>query len=295
MAKFSRVCFLATVVLTGCQIAPPQTQVTETRAREFVQIIEKADRALEVGPLSVVLDVRSNFDYGLNHVVNSLHFPWSSLAEKESTGEPLRDLHQAALRLSLLGLTPATSVVIVGYGPAAGRGEEGRLAWNLLYLGFRDVQVAGVEVLRKSMTHQASPAAQNVPLWKIESRPELQIGKSEFLNLALNPKLRLERHVHIIDVRSEKEFLNKVPGKKKQPDITAINIEWRNFFARDGRVEARFRSRLSELGIQAHDQVVVVSDRGVRSGAAAYALLALGFEHVQNFTGGWNSLLSSGL
>jgi thiosulfate/3-mercaptopyruvate sulfurtransferase len=186
-------------------------------------------------------------------------------------------------------------VVLVGYGPSAGQGEEGRLAWNLLYLGFQDVQIAGVEVLRKSMTHQASPPAQNVALWRAEPRSDLQMGKNEFLNLALNPKLRLEQRVHIVDVRSAKEFLNKVPGKRKLPDITAINIEWRDFFTRDGRVDAKFRTRLSELGILPKDQVIVVSNRGVRSGAAAYALLAMGYVRVQNFTGGWNSLLSSGL
>ncbi len=277
------------LLFTGCQIAPKPTQITETRVRPFTALVEKAERPIEVTPLTVVLDARSSFDYGLNHVVNSLPLQWSDLAEKEATGETLRDLHKAALRLSLLGLTPQTSVVIVGYGNA-GRGEEGRLAWSLLFLGFHDVQITGVEAMRKSMTQEASPAAQNVPPWKAESRDELQIGKNEFLNLALNPKLRLENRVHILDVRSAQEYLNKIPGKSKLPDINAINIEWKNFFTASGRPDVKFKGKLAALGVQPEDRVILVSNRGVRSGAAAYALFALGFEHVQNFTAGWNSL-----
>jgi hypothetical protein len=52
------------------------------------------------------------------------------------------------------------------------------------------------------------------------------------------------------------------------------------------------KSRLQAVGILPTDRVILVSNKGVRSGAAAYALLAIGFARVQNFTSGWNSLLT---
>jgi 3-mercaptopyruvate sulfurtransferase SseA len=281
------------VVLTGCQIAP-KTKVGESRRRDFVRVTEKSAKPLVISEMTVVLDTRSSFDYGLNHVLNSHRLPWSALAEQEASGEVLRDKHRAAVRLALLGITPQTPVVVVGYGSAMGQGEEGRLAWNLLYLGFQDVQVTGVEPLRRQMTPNPTPAPQNVSPAKLDVRDDLQIGRDEFINLVAQPKLRLEKRIHIIDVRSEKEYVNKVhslPGKGPLPDINAINIEWKQFYGPDGRPDLRFKDKLGALSILPKDRVIVISNRGVRSGAAAYALLAMGFERVQNFTGGWKSLM----
>src|SRR4051812_5079547 len=97
------------------------TKVGETQTREFVQVMQKAQRPLEISERTQILDVRSSFDYGLNHVQNSLHFPWENLAETRQSGEVIRDKRQAATRLSLLGLTPSSPVVIVGDG-SAGKG-----------------------------------------------------------------------------------------------------------------------------------------------------------------------------
>jgi len=271
------------LVAVGCQVAP--TKVSTQRARpEFEQIIAKTEKPLALSELAVVLDVRSQFDFGLNHVLNSYHFPWSNLAEQEASGQLLRDPSRAVLRLALIGVTPTTPIVIVGYGQA-GKGEEGRLAWNLLHLGFRDVQTAAIETFRSQMTQNPSPVAQNVPTWKPSPVEEMQIGKSEFLTLAKDPKGRIENKIHILDVRSPQEYL-----KSKHPDFQALNIEWRQFYTAKGRPNLAFKAKLAALNILPSHRVVIVSDRGVRSAAASYALLAMGFDRVQSFTSGFNSL-----
>lgn len=269
------------VSLSACQMAP--TKIIETQKREFSQVVEKAQKPIVVTGLTVVLDVRSRFDYGLNHVANSILFPWHNLAESQQSGELLKDQRQAAMRLALLGLNPQTPVVIVGNG-LAGQGEEGRLAWNLLYLGFQDVQVSSIEAFRKVMTPSDTPPVLNEKSWSVHAKPSLQIDKTEFLKWAKHPKERLESHVHIIDVRSEKEFLGA------EPDVNAINIEWKHFFTDQGRPDPIFKNKLAALGIGSIDQIILISSHGVRSAAVTYALLALGFSKVQNFTPGWNSL-----
>jgi 3-mercaptopyruvate sulfurtransferase SseA len=271
-------------VLMGCQVAPTKVSTSRERVSDFEQIVAKTEVPVAIGDLTVVLDVRSNFDFGLNHVVNSYNFPWSNLAERESTGELMRDTRKAVLRLSLIGVTPLTPVVIVGYGPA-GQGEEGRLAWNLLYLGFKDVQTATVETFRAQMTQNPSPPAQNVKLWKTEPLENLQISKAEFLKQAHDPKGRLENKITIVDVRSEQEYLHS-----KHPDFQALNVEWKQFFTKNGRPNAKLKERLIAMGIKPSQRLIVISQRGVRSSAVSYALLALGYQHVQNFVGGFSSL-----
>lgn len=275
------------LALTACVTSP--TKVSERQKREFDLVVDKSVRPLEISEQTVILDTRSSFDYGLNHVANSLHFPWDQLAESARDGEVLRDPRKAALKLSLIGLQPMTPVVVVGNGPRAGQGEEGRLAWTLLYLGFQDVQTAQIESFRSNMTPNPSAQPQNVSIWKVTPRSEMQIGKPEFSQLSQNPRGRLESRIWIIDVRSDKEYFNK-SGSAYTPDIHALHMEWKEFYTDKGRPNPTVRAKLESLGVRPSDRVILVSNKGVRSGAAAYALIALGFSQVQNFTAGWNSL-----
>ena len=259
-------CSLAFVVV-GCQLEP--TKINETQKRELVQVVEKAQKPLESTEETVILDARSAFDYGLDRVRNSISFQWENLSENSRTGELLRDRNQAVTRLSLIGLTPTTPVIVLGYGPL-GQGEEGRLAWTLLYYGFQDVQVSSISAFRHSMTQEPTPPPKNVLRWTLNPHPEMMLSP-EGLN-------RLD-HAILIDVRSEKEYLAGTANAAA--NIKVLNIEWRKFYTAPGRPDLHFRKELAAVGVHPEDQIVVKSDRGVRAAAAAYALLAMGFPHVQ--------------
>ncbi|MGE0528047.1 MAG: rhodanese-like domain-containing protein [Bdellovibrionales bacterium] len=280
---------LLAVILTSCQ--SPPTRVGESQKREFHLVTGKAQKPLAITDETVILDARSPFDYGLNRVQNSLHLQWSDLAENPRTGEILRDRRKLALRLALNGLRPELPVIVVGYGREGG-GEAGRLAWTLLYLGFRDVQVAGIEVFRKNLTQVPSPPAKNVEPWTLHPREELVITKEEFAKLALDPKFRLENRIHMIDVRSDQEYFKqpvRAPGTKGTPDLNLLHIEWKELYSAQGRPDTKFREKLIALGVRPEDRVIFVSNAGVRAAAAAYALLALGYTRVQVHLGSGNA------
>lgn len=260
---------ISILLIAACQLAP--TRVTET-----------SQRAEEP---SVILDVRSAFDYGLNRVEGSLYFPWENLAESTQSGELLRDPSKAGLRLSLLGLDTSKPVLVVGNGPSRGSGEEGRLAWNLLYLGFKNVQVATIDSFKNRLTQIPTPQPPNVPAWVPKPKSELVISKNEFLALIKNLKAKKTR-VHVIDVRSRKEFSDH----RALTGLEVVNLEWSRFYGSDGKPNSEIRRTLIEWGIQANDRIVVISNRGVRSAAAAYALISLGYTNVQNFTSGYRSI-----
>lgn len=273
--------------LVACQTSP--TRVRETQRRDFEQVIAKSQKPIAITENTVVLDARAAFDYGLNRVEGSHHMTWESLAENPETGEVLRDRRRLAQRLALFGLTPNTPTIVVGYGPR-GEGQEGRLAWTLLYLGFQDVQTAGLELFRKNWTNKPSDSPKNVPPVEIEGNIALVTSKEEFKRLSRDPQGRKESRVHIIDVRSEKEYFSKKSDVSARPDIQALNIEWKEFYSSDGRPNIKMKKKLNQLGIQDSDRVILVSNRGVRSAAAAYALISLGFHRVENFIGGFHSL-----
>jgi thiosulfate/3-mercaptopyruvate sulfurtransferase len=256
-------------------------------------LLEKSSHPISLTESTVVIDVRSSFDYGLNHVNNSVHLPWSGLAENESTGELLRSPREASVRLALKGIHPGVPVVVVGNG-GKGEGEEGRLAWTLLYYGFKDVQVANIETLKSSMTVYPSPPTENARLWQVPSKDEMTISEENFKEFIMTPAKRKGAKISVLDVRSPKEYFNKsskTKGMKAQPDIGAMNIEWKEFYTADGRPNIAMRAKLQSLGIELGDQIVVLSNRGVRSSSVSYALIAMGFTNVRNFVGGWRKLM----
>ena len=255
----------------------------------------QTQKPLEITEHTVVLDARSSFDYGLNRVQNSISFPWEKLAENAKTGEVLRDTRRAGRQLALLGLRPTTPVVIVGYGPQ-GHGEEGRLAWTLLYLGFQNVQVSGIEALRKTMTPLDTPPVRNESVWPVNLREELQMDREAFLEWTTKrkpePEVAAAEPEILLDVRSALEFAGPPAsqGTGKARNVRALNFEWSKLFTHQGRPDPRSVERLAAMGVRPESHIVLVSNRGVRSAAAAFALISLGFANTQNFTGGWNSL-----
>lgn len=230
------------LAMAACQTPP--TRVQETQQRE---------KPLELNEQTVVLDARSAFAFGLSRVENSRRLTWQDLTENgatQLTAKPLKDLHQVGMRLSLAGVNPQVPVIVVGEG-VNGKGEEGHLAWLLLYFGLHDVQVASVEVFRKNWTRGYAPLAENVPQWKAVPRKELftaDVGDARVLDV------------------SEKS-----------------DMPWKQFYTTDGRPDWKVNAKLSQKNILKTDHIVITSDDKSVSAAraAAFALVSLGFQNVR--------------
>jgi 3-mercaptopyruvate sulfurtransferase SseA len=201
----------------------------------------------------------------------------------------LVDKLTAQKRLGLLGIRPRTPVVVIGYGPK-GKGEEGRLAWLLLYYGIDDVQTVSVNGLDVYFTHQDSQPRINSEAWDTPVREQFLIDRNQFLNAAMSNRKTGNHAIHIIDVRSKDEYNNK-NVQYETPDLRALQIDVHEFFSEDGRPAKSVRSKLRGIGVKMDDEVILISSDSVRSSAAAYSLLALGFKNVRNFLGGWESLV----
>jgi thiosulfate/3-mercaptopyruvate sulfurtransferase len=264
------------------------TKVKISQQREFEVVISKSTKPLVLTENTVVLDARPAFDYGLNRVQGSHHFRFENLAETSQSDELMKDRRRLAQRLALLGLTPQTPIVVVGNGPQ-GDGSEGRLAWTLLYLGFRDVQTASVEMFRKNLTQNITAPPKNAQPAEIETHVAMVTRTEDFRRLAKNPKERLENRIWIVDVRSEKEYLKQGGGTEENPDVGALNIEWKQFYTKLGRPDPSIKKRMQALGIRDSDRLTLVGEGGKRSSAAAYALISLGFNRVENFPKGWRN------
>ncbi len=279
--------FLILLALPACQTKP--TKVYEARDIELKILAEKLNKPLEITEKTVLVDARAPFDFAMAHAPGAINLLWSDFTARGPVPGLLKnDLFAETRRLARMGIGVDTPVIVVGPG-IKGQGDDGRLAWTLLYLGVKDVQIADLDGLGLRYSNVTPPPRESIAIWKPILAKNILTDRKEVLKaVATGAKDR----VHVLDVRTESEFMAKSSdGTYVLPDLGAVNIPWTEFYNKKGRPNAAIVDRLRGINIHPRDRVIVISNRGVRSGAAVYALLTLGFSDVANYAGGWVELM----
>ncbi|MCB0412613.1 MAG: hypothetical protein KDD22_08815 [Bdellovibrionales bacterium] len=267
------------------------TKVKETREVNFKDLTKKASQKINITPDTQVVDARSAFEYSMMHIPGSIPIDWHQYAQNRlpAAGRLLSDKSLIARSLAFKGLTPAQPVVVIGQA-LQGQGEEGRVAWMLPYFGFKDVQVAGVSQFTNRLSNITEGPRENAKPWEPKVVESIDLTKNDFFDLL---KTRSEKSkIHVIDVRTQQEYLKQTPsGGYAFPDLHALNIPWFEFYHPDGRPALELKKKLMGVGVFPKDPVVIISNKGVRSGAVTWALLSMGYHRVSNFSGGYSELL----
>lgn len=277
--------------LAACQLVP--TKIYETTDISGSSFLEReAQLPLVVDENTVVLDARSVFDYSMAHVPQSHHLSWQDFTERGSAepGQLKINLEKDIRRLARKGIAPDTRIVVVGKGKK-GQGEEGRLAWTLLYLGIKNVQTASIDYFKKQLTTTESPQLKNQKNWLQPKKKSLLVTENELKSFVTKPTLG--NGAFIIDVRSEKEYFEKDKNseKYKYPGLNEVNIPWPHFITEMGRPNFKIQKQLIDLGVSRDRRIIVISNSGLRSAAVTAVLFSLGFKNVGNFNSGYQSLL----
>ncbi len=279
-------------LLGGCQ-TPAPTRVTENQNLDLKVLSSRMSAPVVLSDDLVVIDTRSRFDYTMAHVPGSIHLTWQEFVDGRSAtpGKLQPSFQRFARRLALLGVHSSTPVLVLGNG-LKGKGDEGRLAWTLFYLGITNIQVADIEAFAKGLTNIETPPRENAKNWEPEIKTTVEASQDE-VEKAVFGKKKLGEKVYLIDVRSKTEYFRKKSSnfEYSAPNLGAINIEWKDFFQPDGRPHLPMRDKLRAIGIQFKDRVIAISDNGVRSAAVTMALLAMGFSGAANYSGGYTELL----
>lgn len=278
------------VVFVGCVQAP--TKVYSTQDIDLQYLNRLSREPVQVTEETVILDARPPFEFAVIHHPKAVNVQWTDFADVSGPYPGLlrSDLSQEARRLALLGVTPETLVIVTGQG-VRGRGEEGRLAWTLFYLGINRVQIVDTDKLGARYSNLLPPPRPNAEPWEPVLRPTIMAQKNEVIRVATSKSNNRE---HILDVRSKEEYFSKNRQLEyEQPDLRAVHIEWKEFFTVDGRPNRGIRDQLRAINIEPNDRVIVISNNGVRSGAVTFALLSLGYKNAANYAGGYSELLKT--
>ncbi len=277
--KISNLILLALLsLLIGCQQKPTKITVQEPLISETVT----AEALMKNQP--VILDVRPAFEFNLAHAPGAINVRWEDFSQSnpKSRGLLQTDLFALARRLSLIGVSPETKVLVLGKG-RLGSGEEGRIAWTLKVLGVKEVYTLLHTSYREMNTTKEAPLTQNKPYWKPEVAENLSVDFKEFKNLTESEA----KETVIVDVRSAQEFALRNLTQSKSVKSPVINVDWKDFFDDRGLPNKKIETVLTSKGISKDTRVVFISNHGVRSGAATYVMQYLGYKKAQNFAGGY--------
>lgn len=284
-----RLAVLAILFLVmGCQTQP--TKVYESNQLNYEEQLSRLQKPIVIDSKTIVLDTRSPLDYGLSHIASSQNVHWDDFKIPGSNHAGLLDDEfKVASRLAAMGISARSQVLIVGDG-VRGSGEEARIAWMLLYLGVQNVQTADIDSLKVPRTNTTAPRNQSVDRWQPQLMKGLQADKEEILQAIRGSAEKIV----IIDARTEKEFFkkSKITSGYALPEINSINIDWREFFTAQGRPKLSIVKRLEAIEVSKSARIIVISNRGLRSAAATYALTLLGFKNVSSYSGGWQELIA---
>lgn len=254
----------------------------------------RAELAARTSPLTL-LDARDGDAYARGHLRGAIHIDWKDYRDgRGRTGKLSSDLGRLASRLGERGVSNQRPVVV--YGDAhTGWGEEGRIAWMLLFLGHSNVRVldGGFASWVAEGGGVTRERTRPVPGAFVASpRDSLRARMTDVARATgLGPDTSPAPAPVVLDVRSRDEWdgarryweprTGHIPG--------AVHLEWRDLLDSTGRLRrgTELSSRFAALGLRPERPVIVYCTGGVRSAEAFWMLRELGFTDVRNFDGSW--------
>lgn len=238
-------------------------------------IVDVAQAELLVSAGAIVLDTRSMVRFlAEGHIAQAARVSWRIGTSGALTDGALADPTAAASAFAALGVQSRLPVLVVGDWDA-GWGEEGRVYWDLEYLGHADVHVlrGGMQAWTgdrtrspvRSFSGTVSPSD-----FLAAPRASARVTTTQLASAVEGASPPL-----VLDVRERAEFSGATPyGERRGGHIPgAVSAPWRELLA--GGVPAT-QGRA----------VVVTCTGGVRSGMAYLALRNANIVTVANYDDG---------
>lgn len=305
--------FILMALGLGCSTVPPETKVTETKSVQtnFEEIRTKLSKN------TVILDTRDAVEFYVSKVPGSILVDWKDFSVNLENADGVLDMDPLTItrRLALWGISPASEVIVLGKvldKDQAQEGKFGRVAWMLKEMGVANVKTFNYELFKREVFGLNESPPVNADMWMpvVDTRSEIKFDEFQRIIYPFNYQfkfytlsrldekagLRVGRFknskIHYVDVRSEKEFADK-SLKSLDASFPMINIPWQQFYTPEGIVKFDFKKNLKTKGIEEDDVVILISNHGVRSGAATFAMREMGYTESRNFSGGYKYLENS--
>lgn len=250
---------------------------------QLPSIVDDAQAQVLVDSGATVLDTRSLMYFLADgHIAGAVRISWRVGTSGRTTDGGLGDPVSAAAAFAGLGVSGSRPVLVVGDWDR-GWGEEGRIYWDLVYLGHPDVHVlsGGMVAWTGARTRLpgSSPSAGDF-IADPQSAARVGTGQlAEWLGGGNGGGGTGEAPAgQVLDVREAAEFAGATPyGEARGGHIPgALNVPWKELFTPAGLARVP-RDR----------PIVVTCTGGVRSGMAYLLLRNAGYTVANYDEGMW--------
>lgn len=282
--------FAGPVASRAAAVLPAEVANASLSGPRFVGV-EGVAGLLQAG--AVVLDARAS-GFLWAHIPSAQAVDWLDFRDGWGrVGRLHPDPQAMASKLAALGVDAARPVLVYG-AAAAGFGEEGRIAWLLLYLGHPQVYIldggfpawqrAGKSVGRGPVRRPAHPG-----VFTAQPQPGLRADKAQVQRALSAPT---EERPVLVDARSEAEWAGATPYLEARGGHIpgAQSLPWGRLLDASGQLRpaAELRGELGARGLGALSpdrEIIVYCTGGVRSAFVVAVLAQLGYRRVKNYDG----------
>jgi thiosulfate/3-mercaptopyruvate sulfurtransferase len=260
---------------------------------------DEAAALISARPGAAVLDARdvSFWGFRAGHLPGAVPIDWKRYRDGWGRTGRLGDPAEMAARLARLGVDEARPVLVYGDG-VAGFGEEGRIAWLLLYLGHGDVHIldGGIAAWRAAGRPLERGGAGDPPPGRFTARPQQALRAEKERARAVSVLASGPGAGVLVDVRTDGEWRGRTPYFEARGGHIpgAVHLPWTRLFDERGRVLPRDRLldvllqagvvRSGPGGTPAAPEIILYCTGGVRSAMAWAALRAAGLR-ASNYDG----------
>ena len=231
--------------------------------------------------------------YAQGHVAGAIGLNWKTQLQQQPVRDLISPVELGAL-LSRSGVTADTTIAVYGDN---NNWFAAWFFWLLKYYGHRDVRL--VNGGRVKWLTEERPLTTDVPSFATTSYAVPAAPDHSIRALRDYVQSAVERHGHVLDVRSPKEFSGELFAPENMPQegaqraghiAGAVNVPWSSAVAPDGRFKSvdELREIYATSGIDPESETIAYCRIGERSSHTWFVLrYLLGHDRVRNYDGSW--------
>lgn len=240
----------------------------------------------------LLIDARGEEEAGKGTIKGATALGWQTLAsvEEGASGDETWGLilepKELAKRLGEKGIAKDKKIVLFS-GAQKGWGDDGRIAWELLAAGYKDVKIVdgGFAALKKAGLKTSIESTKFDPVTvTIDTINQDHVIRTEELK-------KDYKDYKIVDVREDKEYNGEILyGEAKGGHLPgAHHIKFTDLFESSGKLKsnAALTKLFEAAGLEKDDKIVTYCTAGIRSAYMELVMEMCGFKQVKNYDGSY--------
>ena len=287
---------LVTLGLTACGGGSDETTDTAKAKKETEaftgEYIVNADYVKKNLDDVILIDARGEEEANKGTVKGATAIGWQNLAsvEEGASGDEKWGLvlepKELAKRLGEKGIAKDKEIVLFA-GAQKGWGDDGRIAWELLAAGYKDVKMVdgGFAALKKAGLETDIESTKLDPV-------DVTIDSIDQTHIIRTDELKKDYDEYkIVDVREDKEYEGDVLyGEAKGGHLPdAIHIPFTDLFNSNGKLKSKkdLTKLFEDAGLAKEDKIDTYCTAGIRSAYMELVMDMCGFKQVKNYDGSY--------